>query len=259
MIHRISTIALHTFKQSVRDKVLYNLVAFAILMIGASIVFGTISIGIEQILLVNLSLSAIEIFGLMIAIFIGISLVWREIDRRTLYNVLSKPVARWEFILGKYAGLLLTLLVNTGVMAAGYYLALFYYTRRFEALDLGSLEAIYFIILELAIVVGVALVFSCISTPALSALFTVCIFVIGNLLGDIRWFGHESAGALMTRLTALLYYILPNFSDFNFISRVAHGELIPGRVLVSDSFYALLYTVILVSITIMIFEERELQ
>jgi ABC-type transport system involved in multi-copper enzyme maturation permease subunit len=259
MIHRISTIALHTFKQSVRDKVLYNLVAFAVLMIGAAILFGTISIGINQILLVNLGLSAIEIFGLMISIFIGISLVWREIERRTLYNVLSKPVSRWEFILGKYLGLLLTLLVNTGIMAAGFYLALFYSARRFGTLDLGSLEAIYFIILELAIVVGVALVFSCISTPALSAIFTVCIFVIGNLLGDIRWFGHESASGLMTGLTALLYYVLPNFSDFNLISRIAHGELIPGRVVVSDSLYALLYTVILLSATIMIFEERELQ
>src|SRR5579884_1478409 len=150
MIHRILSIARHTFKQSVRDKVLYNLIVFAFLLIGASILFGKISVDIQRIILVNLGLSAISIFGLLIAIFIGVSLVWREIDRRTLYNILSKPVARWEFVLGKYLGLLLTLLVNTAIMAAGFYLALFYQDRRFQAQDVASLEAIYFILLELS-------------------------------------------------------------------------------------------------------------
>jgi ABC-type transport system involved in multi-copper enzyme maturation permease subunit len=259
MAHRISTIALHTFKQSVRDKVLYNLVVFAVLLIGASILFGAISIGIQQIILVNLGLSAIEVFGLLIAIFIGISLVSKEIERKTVYNVLSKPVARWEFILGKYLGLFFTLVVNTGIMTAGFYLALFYQSPHFQTVDVASLEAIYFILLELALVIGVALLFSCISSPALAAVFTFCVFVIGNLLEDIRWFGHESGSAAMRSLTGILYYLLPNFRDFNMVSRVAHGALIPGRLVVSNSLYALLYAVVLVSASIMIFEEREFQ
>ncbi|MGH9404536.1 MAG: ABC transporter permease [Terriglobia bacterium] len=257
--HRVSTITLHTFKQSVRDKVLYNLIVFAVLLIGASLLFGQISVGIERILLVNFGLSAISIFGVLIAIFIGISLVWREIERRTLYNVLSKPIARWEFILGKYLGLLLTLVINTAIMAAGFYGALFFLTRRLGREDLGSLEAIYLILLELALVVGVALLFSCISTPALSALFTFCVFVIGNLLADIRWFGHESGSAAMSHLTAFLYYVLPDFRGFNVIARVAHGKFVPGYVLASESLYALLYASILVGAAILIFEERELQ
>lgn len=259
MIHRIATIARHTFKQSVRDKVLYSLIIFAVLLISASILFTRISVGIQQIILVNLGLGAISIFGLLIAIFIGISLVWREIERRTLYNILSKPVARWEFIVGKYSGLLLTLLVNTSIMTAGFYLALFWQNRKFQARDLGSLEAVYFILLELALVVGVALFFSCIASPTLSAVFTFCVYVIGNLLADIRWFGHESHSALMSYLTSFLYYLLPNFSHFNVISAAAHGELVPGYLLVSNSLYALLYAVILISASILIFEERELQ
>lgn len=259
MIHRIATIALHTFKQSVRDKVLYNLIAFAILLIGASILFGQISVGIRRIILINLGLSAISVFGLLMAIFIGISLVSKEIERRTLYSVLSKPVARWEFILGKYLGLLVTLAVNTAIMAAGFYAVLFTLSRRFERQDLGPLEAIYFILLELALVVGVALFFSCISTPTLSAVFTFCVFVIGNLLADIQWFGHESGSALMGRATTVLYYILPNFREFNAIARVADGRLIPGYLLISNSLYALLYAAILTGACILIFEERELQ
>jgi ABC-type transport system involved in multi-copper enzyme maturation permease subunit len=259
MFHRIATIALHTFKQSVRDKVLYNLVVFAVLMAAASLVIGGISIGIEQIILVNLGLSAIAVFGLLIAIFIGISLISREIERKTLYNVLSKPVARWEFILGKYLGLLLTLAVNAGVMTAGFYVALFYQTPHLERVDLGSLEAVYFILLELALVVGVALLFSCISSPVLAALFTFCVFIIGNFLNDLRWYGHQAGSAAMKHITAALYYLFPNFRDFNVISSVAHGTLVPARLLISNSLYALLYAVVLISAAIMIFEEREFQ
>lgn len=259
MIHRILTIASHVFKQSVRDRVLYNLIAFAILMIGAAVLFGQISVGIQQIILVNLGLGAISVFGVLIAIFIGISLVWREIERRTLYNVLSKPVARWEFILGKYLGLLLTLAVNTAIMTAGFYAALFYINRRFELHDLGPLEAIYLILLELALVVAIALFFSCVSTPVLAAVFTFCVFVIGNLLADIRWFGHESSSAALAAVTSFLYYALPDFSGFNAITRVAHGDFVPGYAILSNSLYALLYAAILVGASVLIFEERELQ
>jgi Cu-processing system permease protein len=259
MFHRISSIALHTFKQSVRDRILYSLVLFAVLMSAAAVLMGSISIGVSQVMLVNLGLGAIRFFGLLIAIFIGISLVWREIERRTLYNVLSKPVARWEFILGKYLGLVLTLAVNTAIMTAGYLAILFIQTPRLVPQDLASLEAVYFILLELALVVGVALLFSCVSSPALSALFTFCIFIIGNLLTDIRWFGHESKSAMMSGLTKFLFYVFPNFSGFNVVTGAAHGTFVPGRALVSHSLYALLYAAILVSASILIFEERELQ
>ncbi len=259
MFQRISSIALHTFKQSVRDKILYSLVLFAVLMSAAAVLMGSISIGVTQMMLVNLGLGAIRFFGLLMAIFIGISLVWREIERRTLYNVLSKPVARWEFILGKYLGLVLTLAVNTGIMTAGYFAILLVQTPRLVPEDLASLEAVYFILLELALVVGVALFFSCISSPALSALFTFCVFIIGSLLTDILWFGHESQSAAMGWLATFLYYVFPDFSAFNVVSGAAHGTLVPGRALVSHSLYALLYAAILVSASILIFEERELQ
>lgn len=259
MLHRISTIALHVFKQSVRDKVLYNLIVFAIVLIGAAILFGQISIGAQKIVLVNVGLAAIDLIGVLIAVFLGISLVSREIERRSLYNVLSKPVARWEFILGKYLGLLLTLVVNTAIMAAGFYAALFYISRGAGGVGLAPLEAIYFILLELALVIGVAMLFSCISTPALSALFTFAVFIIGNLLADVRWFGRESGSTAMHHLTAFLFYVLPDFRSFNTITEAAHGRLAPHYALLSNSLYALLYASILVGASILIFEERELQ
>ena len=254
---RIATIALGAFKESVRERVLYNLILFAFLMIGAAILMGSISVGVEQLILVNLGLSAISVFGLLIAIFIGIGLVSTEIERRTIYNILSKPVSRAEFILGKYAGLLLTLFVNTAIMTAGFYMAMAIQKGGLGLEDLSPLIAVYFILLELAIVVGIAIFFSCISTSILSAVFTFCLFVIGNFSGDIRWFGEESGSPILQKVTSALYYVLPNFSNFNVIDQVAHGAKIPGFLITANTCYAVLYIAVLLSAAVLIFEERE--
>lgn len=258
-MRRVASIAQHTFMETIRERVLYNLIVFALLMIAAAVLFGSISVGIEDIVLINLGLTSISVFGVLMAIFIGIGLVYKEIEKRTIYNILSKPVARAEFILGKFLGLVFTLTVNTAIMTVGFYLALYYRKRTLEASDWFALQAVYLIMLELALVVGVALFFSCISTPVLSSVFTFCVFVIGNSLNDIRWFGQETHNFFMERFTAALYYILPNFGNFNVIARTAHGDRVPGYLLLSDSLYALLYCVVLLSVAIMIFEEREFQ
>jgi ABC-type transport system involved in multi-copper enzyme maturation permease subunit len=254
---RVATIAVHTFKESVRQKVLYNLVAFALLLIAAAILFGSISVGVEQIILITLGLTSISIFGLLIAIFIGIDLVSKEIERRTIYNILSKPVSRPEFILGKYLGLLLTLFVNTAIMTVGFYAALFYQKRALLLDDLRFLGAVYFILVELAMVVGIAVVFSCISTPVLSAVYTFCLYVIGNFSANFRAFGQETQNALLGTLCDVLYYLLPNFGNFNVISQVAHAEKIPGYLWLGNSLYALLYIAALLAMAVLIFEERE--
>jgi len=254
---RIVTIALGAFKESVRERVLYNLIVFAFLMIGAAILMGSISVGVERIILVNLGLAAISLFGLLIATFIGIGLVSKEIDRRTIYNILSKPVTRAQFILGKYAGLLLTLFVNTAIMTAGFYLALAIQDKGLQLNDFSLLVAVYFILLELVIVVGIAIFFSCLSSSILSAVFTLCLFVIGNLSGDIRAFGRDSGSPLLEKMTAFLYYVLPHFSDFNVIDQAAHGVRIPGFLITANTCYALLYIAVLISGAILVFEERE--
>src|SRR5580658_9604527 len=124
-------VAINTFREAVRDRVLYNLIFFALMMMGAAIFVGQISIGIDRIVIVNLGLSAISLFGLVMAVFIGVGLVYKEMDKRTLYSLLSKPIRRSEFLLGKFAGLLLTLAVNTALMTLGLAAALFYVSRAF--------------------------------------------------------------------------------------------------------------------------------
>src|SRR3982074_1594291 len=171
-MNRIGVVALNTFREAVRDRVLYNMVFFALVMMAAALLVGQISIGIEEIVIVTLGLSAISIIGLLIAVFIGVGLVSKEIDKRTLYALLAKPLRRWEFILGKFAGLALTLTVNPAAMAAGLFLALFYVKHSIERADTAVLVAVYFILLKLALVVALAMLFSSFTTPLLAILFT---------------------------------------------------------------------------------------
>src|SRR5689334_7116369 len=148
-MNRVASIASNTFRAAVRDRVLYNLIGFALLMVAASLLVGQISIGIERNVVINLGLTAVSLFGLVIAIFVGIGLVSKEIEKKTLYTILSRPVRRWEFIVGKYFGLLLTLLVNTALMTVGVYVALLISAHKLAATDLRLLVAIYFIVLQL--------------------------------------------------------------------------------------------------------------
>ena len=138
-------VATNTFREAVRDRVLYNLVFFALLMMGAAIVVGQISIGIEQTVIVSLGLAAISLIGLFIAVFIGVGLVSKEMDKRTLYALLAKPVKRWEFLLGKYAGLVMTLTVNTAAMAVGLYAALWAVKHPLVPADAYVFVAVYLI------------------------------------------------------------------------------------------------------------------
>ena len=152
---RVGIVALNTFREAVRDRVLYSLVFFALLMMLAAVVVGQISIGIEESVIVSLGLSAISVIGLLISVFIGVALVSKEMEKRTLYALLAKPVRRWEFLLGKFGGLLLTLAVNTAAMAAGLFLVMLYVKHSLQPSDAVVLVAVYFIWLKLALIVAV--------------------------------------------------------------------------------------------------------
>lgn len=254
-----AVVAINTFREAVRDRVLYNLVVFALLMIGAAILVGQISIGIERLVIVNLGLSAISIFGLVMAIFIGVGLVYKEIEKRTLYTLLSKPIRRWEFLVGKYAGLVLTLVINTAFMTIGLAAALLYVGRSFVRADLSILVAVYFILLSLALVTAIALFFSCFSSPMLSTLFTLGIYVTGIFAADIRDFGALTKNSFLKGATSVVYYLIPNFHNFNSIAAAAHGESIPFSLVWQNTAYALIYVVLLLIASSAVFSRRNLK
>jgi ABC-type transport system involved in multi-copper enzyme maturation permease subunit len=255
---RIVIIACNTFREAVRNRVLYNLVLFAVLMAAAALLVGQISIGIERIVLINLGLTAISVFGLVIAILIGIDLVSKEIEKRTLYTVLSRPVRRWEFIAGKFAGLAGTLAVNTLLMAVGFFGVLWALARHFERADAWLLVALYFIVLQFVMVTALALLFSSFSSPLLAAVFAFSLFVIGSFADDLRGLAAATPGWLHGPAGAVAW-LVPNFAALNVISRVAHGEAIPGRLVFYNTVHAALYSVAALAGAVLIFERRDLK
>ncbi len=258
MTTRIWHIGFNTFREAVRDRVLYNLVFFALLLVGFTPLFGKISIGVERIVLVNFGLTAISLFGVVIAIFIGTGLVSKEIDKKTLYTVLSRPVRRWEFIIGKYFGLAGTLVVNTFFMAIGFFIALLYVTHAFTRGDGQLLTALYFIGLELLMVTSIAMLFSTFSSPLFSAVFSFSMFVIGSFVEDLRGFANITEGS--TRWIALaISYLVPNFGAMNVVAQVAQQQPVGGMLIASNSLYAFLYSAAALSAAILIFEQRDLK
>ncbi|HTZ98264.1 MAG TPA: ABC transporter permease [Terriglobales bacterium] len=258
MSARIVHIASNTFREAVRDRVLYNLIAFAVLMSGAAILVGQISIGIERLVVVNLGLTAVSLFGVVIAIFIGIGLVSKEIEKRTLYTVLSRPVRRWEFIVGKFFGLAGTLVVNTFFMAIGVFASLLYVSHHFQKPDGWILVALYFIVLQFVIITSLTLLFSSFSSPLLSAVFAFSLFVIGSFAEDLRGFAAMAQGASRWLATGAAY-LVPNFSSLNVIGSVAHNQPVGTYLILSNTVYALVYAGMALCGAVMIFEHRNLK
>jgi len=256
---RVGVVALNTFREAVRDRVLYNLVFFALLMIAASIVVGQISIGIEETVIVTLGLSAISVIGLLISVFIGVALVSKEMDNRTLYALLAKPVRRWEFLLGKFGGLVLTLAVNTAAMALALLLAMLYVKHALLRSDAVVLVAVYFILLKLALVVALALLFSCFTTPLLAILFTVGLYIVGLYVQELRDMPLELMSPAMSAFTKWLSYLLPNFENFNVMAMAAHGQAVPGALILQNTLYALVYCTIVLTAGAAVFSRRNLK
>jgi ABC-type transport system involved in multi-copper enzyme maturation permease subunit len=256
---RVGIVALNTFREAVRDRVLYNLVFFALVMIAASILVGQISIGIESMVILTLGLSAISVIGLLIAVFIGVGLVSKEMEKRTLYALLAKPVQRWEFLLGKFGGLVLTLTVNTFAMAVGLFLALSVVSQRGELSQASVLIAVYFILLKLALVVALALLFSCYTTPLLAILCTAGLYIAGLFVTEMRNFQSETMSRAMHSLLRWLSYILPNFENFDVMAAAAHGRAIPNALIAQNTAYAALYCGIVLAAAAAIFTRRNLK
>jgi ABC-type transport system involved in multi-copper enzyme maturation permease subunit len=255
-VRRTVAIARNAFREAVRDRVLYNLVIFALLLIAGAIFLGELSAGQEAKIIVDLGLSAMLLFGVFIAIFVGVGLVYKEIERRTLYAILSKPIGRGQFLLGKYLGLCLTLLVNVLIMGVGVSLALVYVRRGWDPLVFKIWPAILLIYVELMIVTGVALLFSTFSSPALSALLTFFVFIIGHFSADLKTLGNSAGSSPARWLFRSLYYVLPNLSNYSMITTAAHGYVPEPRAMTVSIAYAIVYIVVLLAAAMLVFNRR---
>lgn len=253
-IQHIFAIAKNTFREAVRDRVLYNLVLFVLLITASAIFLGELTAGQEIRTIVNLGLSAMLLFGAFIAIFVGVSLVSKEIEKRTVYAIFSKPIGRGEFIIGKYIGLCLTLLVNVLVMGIGVSLALLYVGGSGFVVSIWG--AILLIFLELTILTAVAVLFSSFSSLALSALLSFFVFIIGHFSASLNELAQNLGSDFAQYFFGAIYYLLPNLSHFSFIANSAYGDFPPTSMIFGGIGYAIVYVSILLTITILIFSRR---
>jgi ABC-type transport system involved in multi-copper enzyme maturation permease subunit len=253
---RLRAIARNAFREAVRDRVLYNLVLFVLLLIVGAIFLGELSAAQESKIIIDMGLSAMLIFGAFISIFVGVGLVYKEIERRTIYAIFSKPVTRGEFLVGKYFGLCLTLFVNVLVMGIGLSLALLYVRRGWEAPITNIWPAILLIYVELMILTAVAILFSSFSSPALSALLTFFVFIIGHFSADLKTFATSMGTASARYFFGALFYLLPNLSNYSYITPAAHGQTPLPTMFLASLAYAIVYITVLLAAATLIFNRR---
>jgi len=251
---RIWVLASNTYREAVRDKLLYNLLLFAALMIASSILLAQVQIGKDDRIYRDVGLSAISFFGVLIAIFVGINLVYKELSTKTIYTMLAKPVRRWEFLLGKYFGLLTLLAVEVAIMSACFLGVLVWTGAVFE---MGLVWSIALIYCELALVTAIAMFFSSFTTPYLSGMFTIALWIVGHLLADLRAFGSKSEMPGLKELVEALYWTLPNLDRLDIKADASAGKPIDLARVGGAALYAWLYSFVLMSGATLLFQRRD--
>ena len=263
----VRTVAVNVFRESVRDRVPYNLVLFAVLLISSSYLIGQLTAGQDVKIIKDLGLAATAVFGLFISIFIGIGLVSKEVERRSIYALLSKPVSRAQFIAGKYAGLVLTLAVNVSVMTIALYAVLAYMVwtepptirAGWDApgIDPALLKAIFLIFIELMLVTAIAIFFSTFSSPILSAALTFGFVIAGHFNADLKNFDKIVSSRAAVMFARGVYHVLPDLSAFDVKTEVVHGLPVTAGYLASTAAYGLVYVAGLLLIATFVFSRRD--
>jgi len=251
---KIRAIALNTFKEAIRDRILYLLLFFAAVCIIFSRILALLTVGDRAKIITDVGLASLSLFGVLMAILIGTGLVYKEIDKRTIYPLLPKPIQRYQFLLGKYLGLLLTLFVMLVLMALIFLVLILLHHYPLEA---PIFIAILFIFMELCLITAVAMLFSCFSTPILSTLFSLSFYLIGHLSWGLETLLNKIPRGAIKTFARILYVFLPDLENFNFKTEVVHHLPIPPKIFIYSTLYGIAYTFFILVLAIMIFQRRD--
>lgn len=247
-------IAKNTFKQAVRDKILYGILIFAVLFIGSTMVLSSLSLGEDIFIIKSFGLAGIYIFGLIITLFLGASIVYDEVERKTSYFLLSKPVSRQDIVWGKFMGLLAAITVTTALMAIAYTAIVI---LSGGTLDLVVILTILMQILETAILIAALILFSVFTTPLASIIYTILLLYIGHLLSFIKEYA-EKAGEISKFILTAVYYIFPNLEKFNIRNQIVHQLPISSSEILLSLSYAVFYVFLLLHISKVLLNRKEL-
>lgn len=255
-MRKLWALAHNTFREAVRDRILYSILFFAVGVIGLSLLMQEITVGDRDKVVRSVAQGAIAAFGSIISMFLGISLVWGEVEKKTVYTILSKPISRWLFVLGKYLGMMMTLTAVVAIMLAVYTVLL--------SIQQGFPPPIVYVsaallIVELMLLTGWATLFSTYSAPTTAAAFTLAVFVIGHLADDIWIYGNQLDNPGAQSVARVLYWALPNFEMFNIRGHAVHELPIPWEQVWGATAYGLCYTAGVLGLAMLVFERRDLK
>lgn len=254
MSGRIYAIMLNTFREAVRSKVLYAIVFFSLLLIASSLVFGELALYEQERTVKDIGLVTITLFGALIAVYTGVSLLYKEIEKKTIYTILSKPIERWHFLLGKYGGIVLTVGVALGLMAI--ILVLLMWARGI-AVEAVLFKAFLLIFVEVSLLAALALLFSSFSTPFLSGLMTALIFGLGHLHPAFEDYAYMQDSALIQATLKMALLVLPNLDLFNQSQAVVHSYPVSWSSVGLSAGYGMLYTTLLLLGAALVMRRRD--
>ena len=253
---RVWAITANTFREAIRDKILYTLLFFALLMIGAALFLADLTIGEYEKILKDMGLAAINLFGVLISVFLGIGLVYKEIERKTIYTIASKPVRRWEFLLGKYLGLVGTLALEVSLMTVGFFFVLLYGQT---SIGIELLSAIWLTFVELLVITAIATLFSSFTTPVLAAMFTLSGALVGRLSSALKEFAEQGDrfGEAFQLFANILYRVWPDLETFNIRAAAAYGKAVDWEYVGYSTVYGLAWSASLLVLAALIFQRRD--
>ncbi|NEQ47749.1 MAG: ABC transporter permease [Leptolyngbya sp. SIOISBB] len=254
---RIWVVATNVFKEVIRDRVLYLTGLYAVLLFAAAALLPSVAANAQDKIILDIGLAGIHLMGLVVTVFVGTSLINKEIEKRTVLVLIAKPVSRLEFILGKHLGLSGVLAVLLGGLTAIYFgvLAL----NQIEFTGFSLLLAIFYTFVELMLLTAAALLFGVFTSSLLATLFTIGVYLMGHLSQDIVAFGQLTDSALFQRVTNGMYLVLPDLERLNLRNEAVYGTaLFPAPPeLIGDLLYGLLYTALLLTVAVFIFARRQ--
>jgi ABC-type transport system involved in multi-copper enzyme maturation permease subunit len=252
-VNAIRAIALNTFREAIRDRILYLILGFALAMIAGARFVALLTVGSEVKIVKDLGLSAISIFGLLTAVFVGVSLVFKEIERRTVYTLLAQPVRRWQFVCGKYAGLCLVL--GSAVLVTG--AALMAAVAIAGESPAALVPAIVLGFVELLLIAAFAVLFSSFTNPILAAVGTVATYVAGHLAWSFDLLQKRISGEAGRAVCRVVQAVIPNLDRLNVKASAVHDLALPPGYFATALVYGLSYALAVVILACVVFERRE--
>jgi len=256
MTGNVQALAMSTFRESVRDRVFYLVAVFGLIMLASTAVLSPLTVGAQGKIMSDVGLGSMVIFGLLVILFMGSGMVRKEMDKGTILTILSKPVGRREYLLGKFLGLNLTLFCMLAVMGIVFLLMTLMAPGTFS---LRFLAAFFMAFLELTVINAVVIFFSTCVSPMLAAVFTLGVFMVGHLSSSIRDFGMMQGTVIQQKTSVVIFYLIPNLEVFNVRGDVVHGEIVAVDHLLMALVYAVSWTILLLILGGGIFSRRELR